>query len=270
METELINSYEYTFSLIDNTFKLKDRIKIENILEIIHNTKQLCIRINNESYPVIENTKIKAEQIILLNDKLNNIVNKLITKIKNNPDNYIFNNTEKKIYANKCRSYTKISKRDIMDIEEDNENELMKIRNIEKDYEKLGEQDAKNVLNTNKNVMKFTHFINERENEFSVLILDRTKDRNKYRTNYVFKTDKLIIMERIISDVKKISNLKKLVLVVREINKELIYIMHVISEKEYHPYKYMVNYINDQWNGYSIENRLNIIKNLGYPLDTIE
>ena len=299
MEAELINTFKLILGSINQTFQLKDELRTSNLLRLVDNIKFIYYRLTICSQKNIKDANKRKTETKRITDIINDIAEGIKNTIREHPENYNINykdNLDKSTYieipsitnkdttidgstfikmSNNIQEKDKLDNSNYIQIEDNSDNiPIIELKedeeeNLQEFVDKLIESDnsiklpTTNTNNNNMFVSSFKNIIYCKNDEYNTLYLDKTKYRKIYRTNYMFASENMTMINQIIQDVKYNSELKKALVVEKRINGKLIYYLFTLSKKEFFICKYMKWYLTKDFEKYSIDNRYLKLKTFG-------
>ena len=264
-----------TFNLLDYTLKKNATIKMEDFNDIVEKFINLFKIVNNTIVTQDNDENSRANQIIKMNDDVFKYADNLRTKVKNNKEKYIIEEVIKEKEGNEIIRSQSINKWE--KVMGNNEEDIILRDETQNTIDnELNANAIKFLINENSTVESLSSFNNlviTNENYFKILMLDMTKDKTTYKTNYVFKSFEPDILYQIYEHLKTDEPMKKSIIIEIEVepNAKIFYLMF-IAKKEFRIRKYMRYYITQELDLYAIDTRFEIMEKRGKILmkDTIE
>ena len=264
-----------TFNLLDYTLKKNATIKMEDFNDIVEKFINLFKIVNNTIVTQDNDENSRANQIIKMNDDVFKYADNLRTKVKNNKEKYIIEEVIKEKEGNEIIRSQSINKSE--KVMGNNEEDIILRDETQNTIDnELNANAIKFLINENSTVESLSSFNNlviTNENYFKILMLDMTKDKTTYKTNYVFKSFEPDILYQIYEHLKTDEPMKKSIIIEIEVepNAKIFYLMF-IAKKEFRIRKYMRYYITQELDLYAIDTRFEIMEKRGKILmkDTIE
>ena len=255
-----------TFNLLDDTLKKNATIKMEDFNDLVEKFINLFKIVNNTIVTQDNDENSRANKIIKMNDDVIKYADNLRTKVKNNKEKYIIEEVIKEKEGNEIIRTQSINKSE--KVMGNNEEDIILRDETQKTIDnELDANAIKFLLNENSTVESLSSFNNlviTNENYFKILMLDMTKDKTTYKTNYVFKSFEPDILYQIYEHLKTDEPMKKSIIIEIEVepNAKIFYMMF-ISTKEFRIRKYMKYYISNELDFYGIETRFEIMEKRG-------
>ena len=299
MEEELINTFKLVLGTINQTLQLKEELRTANLLGLVDNIKFIYYRLTICSQKNIKDANKRKTETKRITDIINDIAEGIKNTIREHPENYNINNTDKldkstfleipfktnkdsKLdestfieISNNNQEKDKLDNSNYIQIEDNSDNiPIIELKeeeeeNLQEFVDKLIESDnsiklpTTNTKNNNKFISSFKNITYCKNGDHYSLYLDKTKYRKIYRTNYMFASENLTMINQIIQDVKDNSELKKSLVVEKRINGKILYYLFTLSKKEFFICKYMKWYLTRDFEKYSIDNRYLKLKTFG-------
>lgn len=255
-----------TFNLLDDTLKKNATIKMEDFNDIVEKYINLFKIVNNTIVTQDNDENSRANKIIKMNDDVIKYADNLRTKVKNNKEKYIIKEVIKEKKGNEIIKTQSINKSEKV-IGNNDEDIILRDETQNTIDNELDANAIKFLLNENSTVESLSSFNNlviTNENYFKILMLDMTKDKTTYKTNYVFKSFEPDILYQIYEHLKTDEPMKKSIIIEIEVEPHAkIFYMMFISTKEFRIRKYMKYYISNELDFYGIETRFEIIEKRG-------
>ena len=258
-----------TFNLLDDTLKKNATIKMEDFNDIVEKFINLFKIVNNTIVTQDNDENSRANKIIQMNDDVIKYADNLRKKVKNNKEKYIIDEVIKEKEGNEIIKTQSINKSEKV-MGNNEEDIILRDETQKTDDNELDANAIKFLLNENSTVESISSFNNlviTNENYFKILMLDMTKDKTFYKTNYVFKSMEPDILYQIYEQLKNDEPMKKSIIIEIEVepNAKIFYMMF-ISTKEFRIRKYMNYYISNELDFYGIETRFEIMEKRGKML----
>ena len=255
-----------TFNLLDDTLKKNATIKMEVFNDIIEKFINLFKIVNNTIVTQDNDENSRANKIIKMNDDVIKYADNLRTKVKNNKEKYIIEEVIKEKKGNgiiKTQSINK-SEKVIGNNEEDITLRDETQNTIDNELDANAIKFLLNETSTLESLSSFNNLVITNENYFKILMLDMTKDKTTYKTNYVFKSFEPDILYQIYEHLKNDEPMKKSIIIEIEVERNTkIFYMMFIATKEFRIRKYMKYYISNELDFYGIETRFEIMEKRG-------